>query len=205
VARSHYDPSVPESGNHGALMSAALERDAEGQRALLDGEEGVARRAFEAAAELYRRSWEAASPTSYGRLVGMLKAAVLAGAGAREAKYARAALAEAREDSQTAAYALAIAALIDGDDPGARSAAARMGSEPDAFGRAATAIAALADRDPQAYATALRAIVGDFERREHHLTGVPIADTAVMLERLARRRGLSAGLDSALLPRETTR
>jgi hypothetical protein len=44
------------------------------------------------------------------------------------------------------------------------------------------------------------AIVADFEGRDEHLTGVPIADTALMLERLAGARGLAAHPASALLP-----
>ena len=69
-----------------------------------------------------------------------------------------------------------------------------------AFGRAADAIEALADGDDEAYAAAARAIVADFEGREEHLTGVPVADTALMLERLAEPRGLAAHPRSALLP-----
>jgi len=42
--------------------------------------------------------------------------------------------------------------------------------------------------------------VRDFEQRTEHLTGVAIADTALMLERLAGDRGLRAGVRSALLP-----
>ena len=61
-----------------------------------------------------------------------------------------------------------------------------------AFGRAADAIEALAGGDAEAYAAAVRAIVADFEAREEHLTGVPVADTALMLERLAEPRGLAA-------------
>ena len=58
-------------------MAAAIGRDGDAQRALLAGDVNVARAAFAEAAELYRRSWEAAQPASYGRLVGMLKSAVL--------------------------------------------------------------------------------------------------------------------------------
>jgi hypothetical protein len=47
---------------------------------------------------------------------------------------------------------------------------------------------------------AVAAIVADFESRSEHLTGVPIADTALMLERLAAERGIGAGLDSPLAP-----
>jgi hypothetical protein len=66
--------------------------------------------------------------------------------------------------------------------------------------RGADAIAALADRDPEAYGAAIAAIVDDFAGREAHLTGVPIADTALMLERLAQPRGLACRLASPLLP-----
>jgi uncharacterized protein len=42
--------------------------------------------------------------------------------------------------------------------------------------------------------------VADFETREEHLTGVPIADTALVLERLAEPRGLAVYPLSPLLP-----
>ncbi len=183
-------------------MTAAIERDAEGQRALLAGDRGGAQTAFAAAAELYRRSWEQASPTSYGRLVGMLKAAVLAGDASTEAAYALTALEDEQtvSASPTAAYARALAALIEGDDAGARRFSAAMAPGGDAFERTAQAIAALAARDRPAYAEALGRIARDFEQRQGHLTGVAIADTAVMLERLAAARGMAAGVESSVLP-----
>jgi hypothetical protein len=42
--------------------------------------------------------------------------------------------------------------------------------------------------------------MADFERRDKHLTGVPIADTALMFEVFAQRRGLTARSKSELLP-----
>jgi hypothetical protein len=42
--------------------------------------------------------------------------------------------------------------------------------------------------------------VRDFEGRDAHLTGVPIADTALMLEALAAPRGMTARVDSPLMP-----
>ncbi len=42
--------------------------------------------------------------------------------------------------------------------------------------------------------------MADFEGREQHLTGVPFADTALMFERLAERRGMAAGVRSSMLP-----
>ena len=182
-------------------MREAIECDGRAQRALLHGETGAARESFLAAASCYRRSWEAAPPASYGRLVGMLKSAVLAGEGHDAAAYVRAAIDAEDEASPTAAYALAIAALVLGNDPvAARLAPVMRSADSEAFVRTADAITAIAERDAAAYASALTAIVRDFEAREDHLTGVPIADTAVMLERLAGPRGLSAGLQSALMP-----
>jgi hypothetical protein len=185
---------------HRELMASAIARDGEAQRALLAGDLTAARAAFAAASGLYRRSWEAAPPTSYGRLVGLLKSAVLAGEGRDQADYVRAVLGEQVGDSPTVAYASAIAALIVGDDAGAELWAARMRGGSDAFDRTADAIAGLAAGDPAAFAVAIEAIVRDFESRADHLTGVAIADTAVMLELLAERRGISADVDSPLLP-----
>jgi hypothetical protein len=71
----------------------------------------------------------------------------------------------------------------------------------DAFRRAGEGIAAIADSDPQRTAEAVEAIVGDFAERDEHLTGVPIADTALMLVRLAEDRGVQVAVQSPLLPR----
>ena len=147
----------------------------------------------------YRASWEAAPPGGYGRLVGMLKAAILRGDARPAATYAREALGDERE-SPTAAYALALACLATGDDAEAAAAAAQMATGGEAFDRTAAALAALALRDEVAYATALGAVIADFEGRDVHLTGVAIADTAVVLERLAEPRGLQQRPASPLLP-----
>ncbi len=192
--------AVERGERHQQLMASAIERDAEGQRALLEGDDQAARAAFTAAAELYKRSWEVAPPGSYGRLVGMLKSAILAGGGSDQAEYLRAALADLQSASPTASYAQAIAAMIAGDDATAKRAAAEMRAGSEAFRRTADAVVAWSDRDQDSYAAALGEIVRDFEARERHLTGVPIADTGVMLERLAERRGMTAGVNSRLLP-----
>jgi hypothetical protein len=185
--------------SHLDLMRDAIATEAAAQRALLAGEPGGGRDAFREAARLYRASWEAAPPASYGRLVGMLKAAVLAGDARAEAAYARSQVAEPA-DSPAAHYALAIAALVEDDDSAALAAAGGMRAGSPAFGRAAGAIAALAAGDADAYRDAVGAIVADFEGRDEHLTGVPIADTALMLERLAAARGMAARPASPLLP-----
>ena len=181
-------------------MTAAVERDGAAQQALLSGDRATARLAFAEAADLYRQSWVQAPPSAYGRLVGMLKSAVLAGAGDSEARYVRDALADADPASVTAAYARALAALILADDSEAQACAATMSAGNEAFGRTGEAIAALAAREPGRYETALAAIVQDFEARTEHLTGVAIADTALVLAVLAARRGMVTAVQSPVLP-----
>ncbi|MGH2962798.1 MAG: hypothetical protein ACRDL3_11505, partial [Solirubrobacterales bacterium] len=98
-------------------------------------------------------------------------------------------------------YTLALAALVAGDDDAARQGAAAMREGGEAFERTAEAIDALAAADRDRYAAALAAIVRDFEARDRHVTGVAIADTALVLQRVAEGRGMEAGVTSRLLPR----
>jgi hypothetical protein len=192
------DDTGVQPGPHVEEMEAAIRLDGEGQRLLLDGEREAGTAKLLEASARYRRSWELAPPRSYGRLLGMLKAAVIAGDADGAAAYARDQVGEA--DSPPGHYVLGIAALVLGDDDGARAAAEGMREGSPAFGRAAEGIAAIARGDDAAHVAAVRAVVEDFEGRGEHLTGVPIADTALMLERLGERRGLAARVDSALLP-----
>jgi hypothetical protein len=183
-------------------LTAAIERDADAYSALLAGDREAARAAFEAAAGLYRRSWEESPPRSYGRLVGLLKSSILAGDPSEAAAYVRKALPdhEAAERSPTASYARALAALASRDDADAGRWSDAMAAGGEAFQRTARAIAALAVRGGHAYEAALGEIVRDFELRQDHLTGVAIADTALMLERLAADREMAAAIESPLLP-----
>lgn len=185
---------------HQELLTAAVQRDGEAHRALLAGDRDAARGEFSEAAELYRESWEVAPPTAYGRLVGMLKSAVLAGGGASEAEYVLAALPDGDPQSATASYARALAALILEFDDDAQAWARRMSAGGDAFARTAEAITALAAHDAARFGRDLKEIVRDFEQRAEHLTGVAIADTALMLEVLAGRRGMSVAIESPVLP-----
>ena len=186
--------------DHRALQGEAVALEGEGFRALLDGDDVAARDALRAASDRYRASWEVAPPDAFGRLVGMLKAAILAGDDAQTAaRYVHTQIGD-EPPSPTAAYAVAVAALVAGDDALAQRAAEGMAAGGDAFERTAAAITALAGGDGGAYRAAVEAIVADFAARDEHLTGVPIADTAAMLERLAAARGLAAQVASPLLP-----
>ena len=165
-------------------LERALATEAAAQAELLAG---VAQPAgFREAASLYWTSYGLAPPTSYGRLVGMLKAAVLGGGGSEEAARVRALLPDGGS-SPTSCYAVAIAALIEGDDARAARAADGMRGGGDAFARAADAISAIVARDDAAATRAIVAIEADFAARDAHVTGVAIADTAVLFTTLRQR------------------
>ncbi len=186
-------------GPHLDLLLEALDAEAGAQRALLDGDTPTAAHMFDAAARRYRASYECAPPGSYGRLVGMLKAAIIAGNPADAVAFARRALADAAA-TPTAGYAIAIAALVDGDGETARRGAELMRGGDERFARTADAIVALVGGDGRAYEQACHAIVADFEERSEHLTGVAIADTAAMLEILAADRGMACHPVSPVMP-----
>ena len=130
----------------------------------------------------------------------MLKASILWGEGGHAAGYVRSALGDAC-DSPPSCYALAIAALVQGDDEAALPAIEGMRGGDEAFGRTADAMAALVHGD----ARRLRGCRRGDRRRLRRARGPtspasPFADTAVMLERLAAPRGLAAQPASSLMP-----
>jgi hypothetical protein len=186
-------------GTHDDLLAEAIVADGDAYRALYADRIADAHASFESAAVLYRASWEAAPPRSFGRLVAYVKSATLAGEPDDAAAYVREALGGGC-DSPTSCYALAIAALIEDDDATAARAAVAMTEGDAAFLRAAEALAALAARDRGGYARAVAAIIADFEGREQHLTGVAVADTALLMEALAERRDMAVRPPSELLP-----
>jgi hypothetical protein len=159
---------------------------------------------FIRSAERYRESWDDAPPESWGRLIGALKARVLAADWAGAVDDARWALAQAPAESASpiGRYAATLAFLIVGDDAKAERLAASLLAEPaEAFPRpVAESLAALAASDREAYAIAARAVLASFEERDAYLDDVPVADTVLVLEALARRRGIEANLRSPLLP-----
>jgi hypothetical protein len=191
-----------QDGEHRDLMIQAIGAEGRAHAALLAGDRETARARYAEAVDGYRASWALAPPKSYGRLVGLLKAAIIGGTPQPAAEEVREAL---REDpdadgSPVAAYVRAVAAVVVGDDAAVPDLAATMETRGEAFARTAAALRALASGDAAAYAGALAEIAADFAGRDEHLTGVAIADTAVMLERLADARGIAVRPDSALVP-----
>ena len=62
------------------------------------------------------------------------------------------------------------------------------------------ALAYLAAQDVVGYTEAVEAVLESFEARDEYLEDVPVADTVLVLQALARRRGIEVELSSPLLP-----
>jgi hypothetical protein len=106
----------------------------------------------------------------------------------------------AAADSPIGRYAACLALLVLGRDGEARVLAdeLRTGAEfPAAVG---DALAFVAAQDPVGYVKAIESVLESFEQREEYLEDVPAADTVLVLQALAARRGMSAELTSELLP-----
>jgi hypothetical protein len=62
------------------------------------------------------------------------------------------------------------------------------------------AIAFIAAQDPVGYIEAIESVLDSFESRDEYLEDIPAADTVIVLQALAERRGMAAELSSELLP-----
>jgi hypothetical protein len=157
---------------------------------------------FARAADRYRESFDGAPPGSWGRPIGAIKARVLAGdsPGARaDAEWALDVDAR-RAESPIGRYAACLALLVlDQDDEALVNAASIQGRN-DFPADVADALAALALRDVDAYEPAVRSVLRSFETREEYLEDIPVADTVIVLQALAHRRGLNVRLSSDVLP-----
>jgi hypothetical protein len=177
----------------GRHLDSALEAEAAAYRELLDGAD--AEPDLVRARDAYLASHAETGPASWGRLLGALKMAILAGDGVEDV--AERVVREAESaDSPASGYVRALAQVALGHRPDVEPMLEAGG----AFERTGRALAALADGDEAAYAASLREMLRDFEAREQHLTGVAFADTVAVLERLAEGRGMAVRPSSALLP-----
>jgi hypothetical protein len=152
------------------------------------------------AAERWCESWEHATPTSWGRPIGAVKATLIAGRDDAAAAYAEWALGLgcAEAESPIGQYGAALALLVLGRDTEAAPLAAGLGGRDDFPPAVAGALAGLAAG--AGYAEAVRSVLESFETREEYLEDVPVADTVLALQALAARRGIEVVLVSPLLP-----
>jgi hypothetical protein len=168
---------------------------------LMDDRRDEATEWLRRAAVRYRESWEGSPPDSWGRPIAAMKALLLAGDDASEA--ARWALdAGARgAESPIGRYATALALLVLGDDVEARTAGSTLRGRDDFPEPVADALVTIAASDRAGYVFAVEDVLESFERRSDYLENVPVADTVLVLQLLAQKRGVAAELPaSAVLP-----
>jgi tetratricopeptide (TPR) repeat protein len=169
---------------------------------LMLGRRDAAAEWFDRAAHRYRESYEHAPPGSWGRPIGALKARILAGDWSGAEREAHWALEEhaAESESPIGRYAGALALLTLGRDEEARPVADSIRERGDFPHDVANALATLAAEDPLGYTYAVESVLESFEQRDEYLEDLPVADTVIVLQALADRRGMAVELDSPLLP-----
>jgi len=173
---------------------------AAGLCALMAGED--AREWLARAAERYRESWAGAPVGSWGRPIGALKARVLAGDWGGAAADARWTLEAGAAEAETpiGRYAAALAFLVLGDWSEARIHADVVRTHEGFPGDVGDALATIAAEDVLGYIEAIESVLESFEIRAEYLEEIPVADTVLVLQALADRRGMAAELESPLLP-----
>jgi hypothetical protein len=170
---------------------------------LMQGRTDEAADWFARAAERWRESWYDAPPGSWGRPVGVLKARILADDWSGADESARWTLDAGAADtaSPIGRYAGCLAALVLGDDVLARTLADSIHNRDDFPQAVADGLRMVAAGDDlRGYVTAVEAVLESFDTREEYLEDIAVADTVLVLQALARRRGFAAELSSPLLP-----
>ena len=170
---------------------------------VMQGRSDDAHKWFDRACECYRESWPDAPPGSWGRPIAILKARILAGDWKGAERDAAWTLEQGAGDAESPigryAAALAYAVLRQWEDM--RIAADALRLDESFPSEVAEALAFLASRDPVAYVEAVEAVLESFETRDAYLEDLPAADTVLVLQALATRRGIpTAELESDLLP-----
>jgi hypothetical protein len=194
---------LPEDrdGRQKQLVRVAMAAGGAGLTRLMQGRSAEAAGWLSRSAERYRESWDSAPPGSWGRLIGAVKSRILAGDWEGAVQDAGWALEQHPQDSDSpiGAYAAVLASLTLAEDEQAAAFASALRHEgfPEAVG---DALVSLSAHDRDAYANAVARVLESFETREDYLEDIPVADTVLVLEALAARRGLAAGLKSPLLP-----
>jgi hypothetical protein len=196
-------PAEPD-GRQKQLVRVAMAATGAGLARLMQGRRAEAGGWLARSAERFRESYADAPPGSWGRLIGAVKARVLAGDWAGAAADAEWTLEQRPADAESpiGRYAAVLALLVLGRNEEAGRLAEGLQEEDEAaFPPAvADALAGLARNDAEAYDDAVGRVLASFEERDAYLEDIPVADTVVVLEALASRRGIAAGLTSRLLP-----
>jgi hypothetical protein len=162
---------------------------------LMAGRRDEAAKWLRLAAPRYRESWDAGAPAgSWGRPIAAMKALLLARDDATGAARWALDAGAAEAESPIGRYAATLALLVLGRDDDALVVAGTLRGRDDFPGDVATALEALAVHDSLGYAAAVEDVLRSFETREEFLEDTPVADTVLVLERLADDRGMASGL-----------
>jgi hypothetical protein len=193
------------SEQHGELDERSLVRKgnvayAAGLGLLMLGDPGAPEWLRRAAAT-WRESWQGGE--SWGRPIGAVKASLLAGDEAGAEEHARWALdtGAERSESPIGRYAATLALLALGRWVDARHLADSLRERDDFPRDVADALAYISAHDVVGFAEAIESVVESFETRSEFLEEARVADTALVLDLLARRRGIELELpESDVLP-----
>jgi hypothetical protein len=176
---------------------------AAGLAALMAGRSDEARAWLLRAADEYGTSWRAAPIASWGRPIAMIRCRLIAvdREGARADATAAVDAGASAAPGPIGGYCAALALLVLGRDGDAEVVAARIADEGLEPAAVADALGALARADGSAFAASRLAVLRSFEERDAFLEDVRVADTVLVLDTLARERGLEPPrLASPLLP-----
>ena len=195
------DPADPESRQR-QLTRLGNAAGGAGLSLLMLGRPEEAAQWLERAAGRYRESFRDAPPGSWGRPIGAIKALVLAGDWTKAEEAARWALESGAgdADSPIGRYAAALAQLVLDRPAEARRHADAIRTRDDFPNDVGDALAFLAAQDIAGYEIAVDSVLASFETRDEYLEDLPIADTVLVLQALAERRGMATDLSSPLLP-----
>lgn len=169
---------------------------------LMNGNTASAEEWFAKAVDRYRESFELAPPDSWGRPIAIVKARLLADDWSSAEADARWTLVQgaAEASSPIGQYAATLALLVLGRDEEARAHADMLRGRDDFPGAVGDALAFIAAEDQVGFNEAVETVLQSFETREDYLEDLPVADTVIVLQRLAGRRNMTAALSSPLLP-----
>ena len=146
-----------------------------------------AREWLDRAAARWRESWEHATPTSWGRPIGTIKAALIAGRDDDAAGFARWTLELGTEEAESpiGRYAATLALLTLERWADAQHMASTLRGRDDFPPAVADALALIAAGDLAGYAEAVGAVLESFETRDEYLEDAAVADTVLVLQALA--------------------
>jgi hypothetical protein len=195
------DPSDPDARQK-QLTRMGNAAGGAGLAFLMQGSREEASEWLHRAAEVYRESLADAPAGSWGRPIGAMKALVLADdwSAAEEAATWTLEYGAADAESPIGHYAAALALLILGRDHETVAHAGAIRTREDFPNDVGDALAFIAAQDVAGYTEAIESVLESFETRDEYLEDIPVADTVLVLQALAARRGIAAELSSPLLP-----